>query len=386
MRIRLHRLLGVDESETEPVALLLVMGFFMGMFIATVTVASQSLFLSRFDEKTDLPTALLISGAFGIAATVIYNFFQNRISFTFLAILSLVTITVLTGVLEFGEGYFGQGRIYYLAFTMLIPFGFINYLIFWGTFSRLFSLRQTKKLVGSVDSGGLIASLISFFSIPVILTYLDTADELYTISLVSIIGFLATFIFISLRYLRQAGGGRPEIVHQKVSLGQFFSNKYIVYMSLFVTVAMISINFVDYSFLNVTSLKFDDKALPTFLSAFEGTVVVFSFVFQTFATDRIISEYGLRVALIINPILIGVFTVISLLIGVQFGYTLETDSFIVFFLMIAMSKLVVRSLRDALDNPTFKLYLLPIESHVRIDVQTKIEGTITAFASLIAGG
>jgi hypothetical protein len=53
---------------------------------------------------------------------------------------------------------------------------------------------------------------------------------------------------------------------------------------------------------------------------------------------------------------------------------------------IAVSKLFMRALKESLDNPTFKLYLLPIESNIRIDVQTKIEGIVTAFASIVAGG
>jgi HEAT repeat protein len=88
----------------------------------------------------------------------------------------------------------------------------------------------------------------------------------------------------------------------------------------------------------------------------------------------------------VNPILIVLFTVAAIVLGYVFGYTPQDNLFIVFFLVIAVSKFFIRSLKDSLDNPTFKLYLLPIESNIRIDVQTKIEGIVTAFASLIAGG
>ena len=71
MRERLQRLLGVDAEESGPVFLLLAISFFMGLFLATITVGSQSLFLEHFREDTDLPIALFISGAFGILATSI---------------------------------------------------------------------------------------------------------------------------------------------------------------------------------------------------------------------------------------------------------------------------------------------------------------------------
>jgi AAA family ATP:ADP antiporter len=54
--------------------------------------------------------------------------------------------------------------------------------------------------------------------------------------------------------------------------------------------------------------------------------------------------------------------------------------------MIAMSKLFVLSVKESLDEPSFKLYLLPIETNIKLDVQTKLEGVVTGLATLIAGG
>jgi hypothetical protein len=115
------------------------------------------------------------------------------------------------------------------------------------------------------------------------------------------------------------------------------------------------------------------------------TIVVFNFLFQTFATQRIVDEYGMRVAMLINPVLIGLFTLAAIIVGYYFGYSQRDELFVVFFICVAMSKLFIASLRDALDNQTFRLYLLPLEQNIRIDVQTKIEGMVTAFASLLAG-
>ncbi|MEJ0056096.1 MAG: hypothetical protein WDN75_10790 [Bacteroidota bacterium] len=51
-----------------------------------------------------------------------------------------------------------------------------------------------------------------------------------------------------------------------------------------------------------------------------------------------------------------------------------------------MSKLVINSLRDALDTPVFKFYYVPIDKSIKLDAQTKIEGIVTAMATIIAGG
>ena len=170
MKDRLLRFLDVEPDESGRVSLLFVMGFFMGMFIATISVASQSLFLEHFSETEDLPIAFVISGVFGLMATLIYNFLQNRIPFPLLATVSLVTVGIITAFIEFGEGLFvDPNDMYRFGFTQILPFSFIVYLVFWGSFGRLFNLRQSKRLVGTVDIGAMIATFIAFFSIPEIL-------------------------------------------------------------------------------------------------------------------------------------------------------------------------------------------------------------------------
>ena len=126
--------------------------------------------------------------------------------------------------------------------------------------------------------------------------------------------------------------------------------------------------------------------MPIFLSLFEATVVILGFVFGLFVTDRIQEDYGLRVSLIINPLLLIIFTGAASLLGLAFGYEGESENVIFFFIAIAMSKLFVNSLRDSLDTPVFKYYYVPIDKSIKLDAQTKLEGVVTATATMIAGG
>jgi len=388
MRERLQRILGVDAEESGPVFLLLAISFFMGLFLATVTVGSQSLFLEHFTEDKDLPIALVISGVFGILATTIYNFLQGRIPFTVLAIGSLTVIIGITAFIEFGEGFVTDtNQLYYFGFTQVLPFTFITTLVFWGAFGRMFNLRQQKKVIGSVDVGLDIASIIAFFSIPVLLSSFNLSPaSLFTIGLFSITVMMLLFIVLSNKYLGKIRlrSSAEEQEHKKIGLISFLKNRYIVLMSIFVIVSISALRFIDYSFYNVVTKQFQPNEIANFLSFFEGTIVVFGFLFTTFITDRITQDYGLRVALIINPLLLILFTIGALIIGSTFGY--EGDTMIYFFIMVAMSKLFVNSLKGALDEPTYKMYYVPINKSIKLDAQTKIEGIVTALASLIGGG
>jgi ATP:ADP antiporter, AAA family len=389
MKDRLLRFMDVEGDEAGRVGLLFLMGICMGLFIATMSVASQTLFLQHFSESEDLPLALLYSGLFGLAATVIYNFLQNRIPFPALAILSLLYIVGTTAFIEYGELYFDHpNQIFNFGFTQILPFSFLIYLVFWGSFGRLFNLRQSKRLVGSVDIGAMLVTIASFFSIPVLMGQFGILPvKLYTISLFSIIAFLILFVYLSVRHLTKTISFQQEkTLYKKLEIKDFVKNRYILYMSLFVVFSMTAITFVDFSFLNVATLYFDPSRLANFIAYFEGTIVIFSFLVDVFATDTLNSKFGMRVSLLINPLLLVVFTGAALLVGLGFGYSKEDEFFVVFFFAITLGKLLIRSLKEALDNPTFKLYLLPIQSNIRIDVQTKIEGIVTAFASVVAGG
>ena len=196
-------MLDVEPEESGRVFLLLAISFCMGLFLATVTVASQTLFLNLYDEQIDLPQALVFSGLFSIFATSIYNFFQGRVQFSNLAIGSLVVIIGLTAFIEFGDTWIeDENLLYYFGFTLILPFTFISLLVFWGTFNRLFSLRQVKRVIGSVDVGMDIAAILAFFTIPVLLNFGVEPVSLFTIGLFSIIGYLILYVILTNKYLK----------------------------------------------------------------------------------------------------------------------------------------------------------------------------------------
>ncbi|MEQ8423148.1 MAG: hypothetical protein RIA63_00460, partial [Cyclobacteriaceae bacterium] len=172
MKDRILKMLDVEPEESGRVFLLLAISFCIGLFLATVTVASQTLFLQNYNEQFDLPRALVVSGLFSIITTGIYNFFQGRVRFSSLAIGTLVAIIGLTAFIEFGDNWVeDENLLYYFGFAMVLPFTYLSLLVFWGTFNRLFSLKQVKRVIGSVDVGMDIAAILAFFSIPILIQF-----------------------------------------------------------------------------------------------------------------------------------------------------------------------------------------------------------------------
>ncbi len=70
----LSGILRFRSQEQKQVTLMLAIGFFMGVFIATYQVTADSLFLNRMGDQ--LNKAFLAAGALGILSTGIFAFFR----------------------------------------------------------------------------------------------------------------------------------------------------------------------------------------------------------------------------------------------------------------------------------------------------------------------
>src|SRR5690606_26668207 len=136
----------------------------------------------------------------------------------------------------FGEVFFDDPtHMYAFGFTQILPFSFITYLIFWGSFGRLFNLRDAKRLVGLVDIGALMATFVAFFSIPQLLNLFNNRPQsLYGLALGSIALFILLFLYLNARHLSKATSfAHEKTIYKKLTIKEFTQNRYIVFMSLF---------------------------------------------------------------------------------------------------------------------------------------------------------
>jgi hypothetical protein len=376
-------------EEGKSVYLLLLLGFSIGLFLATYDVAAPAIFLNKYHDDNILAQAFLVSGAIGLLATFLYSYLQARIPFSTLVVSYMILMLLATiFVWHQSSQETPDDAVVFIAFVMALPFSYISLLMFWGYFGRMFNLKQSKRVIGGIDTGQLIASIIALFAIGYVLdnNFIITVD-LYLGSMVGLAGMILTSLVINTS-VEMTSKREGDVSERTMPLTQLFSNKYTKFMVVFVVISLICITFVDYSFLKVTNAQWVTEAeKASFLAKFEAAVVLFSFLFQTFVTDWVISNYGLRVSLLINPVLSLLLIVIAIFTGLAMGYINDnTGDFLWFFLAIAATKLFIDSLKDALDGPSFKLYFLPIDANIKFDVSTKVEGFVTALGGLLAGG
>lgn len=381
--------LNVRPEEEKLVLLLLGKGFFMGIFLATYQVSAETLFLNRLEMY--LKEAIMVSGFLGIITTALFATLQNKISFGKLALGNLICIFLFTGLIytTFEEAAAGwQDYVIFLMFAMIGPILAVTLLGFWGVFGRLFDLRQSKRIIGGIDIGQLSAAILTSFAIPFLEPFIPNTSSYLIISGISILVSFCFLLAITTRYdLKKAEISTSKSEHGNTGFVQLANNKYVRLLSVFLIFSMVAFTFVQYSFQDVVAEQYpEERELRNFLAIFNGAILVLGLLLQTFVNDRIIGEYGLKISLIILPVILSIFTIGAIIAGTIFGYTPESGAvFIWFFLFVALSRLFNFSLRDSLENPTFKLYFMPLDNRIRFDIQTKVEGVVNEASRFIAG-
>lgn len=379
-------------QEQKQILIMLCTGFFMGVFIATYQVTADSMFLNRLGDQLD--RAFLIAGVLGIITTAIFSFFQSRVRFTSIALVSVLlifafTITVFS-LLKFGDPKM-QDKFVFALYTMSGPMTAVLLLSFWGIFGRLFNFRQSKRIIGWIDTGQLIAAIITtLVAIPLTTEIIhDTANYLLvcaaSIFIVSILLILiATTFTVSKNDPREFG----TLIRRQTRWRNLFGDKYIIMLTVFLMVSMVMFVMSQYSFQHLVKEQYpNERELTNFNSFFTGAVYGISLIMQTFVNQRIINNYGLRISLFVLPIIMGVFSAGSIIMGNVFGFekSIAPTGFIYFFLFISLNRLLNWTLRDSLENPVFKLFFIPLENKLRFNIQSKIEGLVNEGSRFIGG-
>jgi AAA family ATP:ADP antiporter len=384
MKERLFHLLGIEPEEESMVSMLLTQSVFLGVFFGAFDISAHSLFLTIFDEKA-MARAYVISGLAGIILTGGYTWLQARLRFRIFASFNLFFITVFTLLLWVILLIYPTKEVIFGVFVMFGPLNIMAMLSFWGTTGRLFTLRQGKRLFGLVDAGLVAGIIISCYAIPVLLSFKFASHNILLISTLSIFAAFVIQVFIGRKFTFTVSEARKDV--KKPGLSIFREDSYIRIMGLFIALSVMTAFFVQYSFMAVTRLQYPlEEDMARFLGLFTGSMMIFTLLIKLLVFSYLIRNYGLRTCLAISPVLIAGLTAIAIGIGLTMGYTpASLSGFVIFFLILAMSRLFSKSLKDSIESPSFKVIYQTVDENIRYEVQSGIDGTINEISALFSG-
>ncbi|MBN8575806.1 MAG: HEAT repeat domain-containing protein [Cytophagales bacterium] len=380
--------LGVKPEEQGQVWLMLATGFFIGIFIATYQVTAESLFLNKLSHQLD--RAFLISGILGIVSTIIFSNFQNRIRFVTLTIGSIVLIVIATFLIYYFYHYANEeveNITLFLMYCLVGPITAILLLCYWGIFGRLFNFKQSKRIIGWIDTGQLIAIILANFLIPATANLFPDTSNYLMVCIGSIIGSLICLIFIAANY-KLARIDTDATVRAETRFTRILGNRYVRLLSFFLIVSMVTFSLNQFTFQTLLNKQYpDQRELTNFLAYFNGTIYALSLFMQLFVNDRVLGTYGIRISLFALPVVTALLSLGSLLVGVFLGYDADLNplTYIYFFLFVAVTRLFNSMLKDSLESPIYKLLFIPLDSRLRFSIQAKVEGVVNESGRFLAG-
>ncbi|HCZ36575.1 MAG TPA: hypothetical protein DHV26_11695, partial [Cytophagales bacterium] len=233
----------------------------------------------------------------------------------------------------------------------------------------------------------LIAIILANFLIPATAAFFPDTSNYLIVCNVSIVGSLTCLIIIASKYTL-ARISTDASVRQETSFGKIFGDRYIRLLSVFLIVSMVTFSLNQFTFQTLLNKQYpDQRDLTNFLAYFNGTIYALSLLMQLFVNDRILGTYGIRISLFVLPIVVALLSVGSVLSGFFLGYDalLSPQTYIYFFLFVAVTRLFNTMLKDSLESPIYKLLFIPLDNRFRFSIQTKVEGVVNESGRFLAG-
>ncbi len=252
---------------------------------------------------------------------------------------------------------------------------------FWIFVNDLFYPREAKKRIGFFVSGGLLGgvggSLVALFRPGGI----QTEGLILTGAAALILCILIIHLVSrpSLRKTAEDADPKPEQGPDRAgffqSLSLIRSHRYLLLLSGMIITAIVVSNLVDYQFKWVAKFFYPDKNdLTSFFALFYLAILVFSYFFTVLMTTRILKKFGIRVALLILPLLLLVAS-ISLFFIPQAGL-------IIWAVVIKGSD---KSLSHSLAQSVRELLYIPIPQDIKYRAKVFIDMFLNKFADGLTG-
>jgi ATP/ADP translocase len=384
MRDKLRTLLE-NESGKKSVSMFLTQSVFLGIFIGAFDITAHSLLLSTFDEKM-MARGYVASGIIGIILTLFCSRLRRKVEFRIFALINLIVVSAITLFLCSALIFSEANWIILIVFIMLGPLNILVLLGFWGTADRLYSQRQGKRLFRNADTGLIIGIIIVSFTIPLLLIFKLQSQNILLISAASAI--VATIIqsLISTE-LSQVAADEKLHSEKPALFVALREDPYVRSIAIFAALSVLTLFFIQYSFMAVTREQFPVAGdMAAFLGLFTGIMMILILFVKLYVFTYLLHNQNFLTCLLISPVLIAVLSIIAVSIGLLIGYTPEaTSGFILFFLLLAVSRLISRSLKEQVEFPSLKVIYQSIDKKLRPELQSGMVGIVNEVAVLFSG-
>ncbi|WP_156123654.1 hypothetical protein [Flavihumibacter sp. ZG627] len=376
--------LNVHTSEWWIVKKLFWLQFFQGAGISFFFTAEFARFLERFPVY-ELPWVMVFSSVLLWLTGLIYSYYEHKLNFARFNEGIIIFMAASMLLVRVGSNFFTDDWFYYFSLAWFYVLYLLNNLEFWGIASRLFDIRQSKRLFGVISSGDIPAKFIGYTLALIFVPYTGTLN-LLLLGVISMLVSIPFFRSISKSEHRHFAHAHPkQRVHHSSNTIQtlmqsFVSSVMIRRIALISMLASACIILVNYGlYANVKDAYNNDVELAKFIAMFMAGLRIIALITKTIFTSRLTEAIGVRSSLFITPAILILLTLMNL-----FANWMSSDEKQIFYLFGATS-IAIDVLRTSINSPVLLTIMQPLPTHERLRAHNIIKGIMDPFATLFCG-
>lgn len=251
---------------------------------------------------------------------------------------------------------------------------------FWILINDIYNPRQAKRLVGFFVSGGLLGGIAGSLLASFLAKAVGTENLLLICPAMLLLCLIIVFLVHRFHQREKGKEVKVPIQQKKSKVGYIESfslisrNRYLLILSGIMASAIVVTTLVDFQFNSVIELAYIEKDSKTaFLGTFFTLLLIFSYILHILITNRILKNFGIRIALLIAPFF--------LLIGSVAIFLIPAIYLIYWAVLI---KGADKSLAHSLSQSVRELLYIPVFPEIKYKAKVFIDMFVNKFAKGLA--
>ena len=381
IKIDFEKLFNVKRNEIKFVRLLFLYSFFQGLALSLFFVASNAIFLGRF-EATKLPYVYIYSGVVLIILGLGHSTLDQKLSIKKVLQTTVLFLFISTFFLRFGLENSDAVWLIFLVAIWYRASNLLSNVSFWSLTSQLFDVRQSKRLFGIISSGDVIARLLGYLTIPALSGIVQNKDYIFVAS----IAFLICYFFLNkvLSVVESTDFSAPKQKNtgekNENLIKKYLSSDFIILLSILSFLSIIAFTIIDFSFMSNLKARYSSgEKLAEVLGLFYGFSKGVTILVKMFFTGRIIDKLGVKFSLLFLPVLFLVLTTGIIIFNLFSG----ENAYLIWLFGTMM--LFQEIFRYSLHEPVFFSLFQPLAKSLRTFGHSIVNGFLNPFAIGISG-
>lgn len=365
----LEAVLQVRPGEQALTALLFLHGFAVVGAMTVGRSLRDALFLARFDRSA-LPWMYIAQALVVGSVSAVYARHADRVRKDRMA--TWTALLIGAGLLAFHPAMgLGSRAVVAALYVWVEILASVAIIQFWSLANELFDPREAKRLFGLVGAGGTTATIVLG---PLMVPFSRRlGTELLLVPCALLMAAAAYFAHATGRRCVARLGGRGLAARPRgAGVARIVASGHLRLVALLGVLTFITTTLVDYQFKSIAQAHYGQEQLTRFFGLFYGGCGVLSLAVQLGGTSRLLSRFGVVVALALLPLGLALGT--SVLVAVPVALWAAT-----------WAKGADNVLRYTVSDATTQLLYLPVPAQLRGAAKATIDGVLKPGSIALAG-